>query len=164
MFAARVKPFEASEMVNPIFAFVPDNLGEPQLIDDVVIVVCETNPKQPPHVLENKSLRTNLSYRPNSFGKKITLVRMPSVFSPDGKWLARGPPKHDLNTTFVLSKVMTTNVPFNNIPVSHVADPAEFVMPKCLARVGIPFKDRLMLITGLGRSKGHSSSADEEFK
>jgi hypothetical protein len=81
VFPTRVNSLESTKVIAPLLVRAPWHIWEAKLMDDVVVVIREANPKQPLHVFEYECLGLDVPNCPNGFGEHIALILMPKVFA-----------------------------------------------------------------------------------
>ena len=151
-------------MIGPSLSVSLWNIGKPQLVNNVAVVVRETRSKQSLHVFEYEPLGLNVPNRPNRFREHVALIRVSQVLAADGKRLTGGAAGHQLDAPFIRLEVMVSHVALHNLPVPHVLHTISPVTMQCSARVAIPIQDRDVLESGAGRPKREAPSTDKEFK
>ena len=133
-------------------------------MNDVVVVVRESWPKESLDIFEYEPLWSYVSNSADCLWKQVAVIGAAQVFASDGKGLTWRTTRHEMDPSLVLLEVMVANVALYDLPVPHMFDSVRPVAPQCAAGVAVPIEDSDVLESGAGHAESESSGTNEEFK
>jgi hypothetical protein len=150
-------------MINPIFAFSAYDIWIAQLKNDVAEILRKRLSCKPFHVFENKYTRLNFTHYSSCLREKVPAVTHRTVFTTDGKWLARWATGDQVGPASPGAKILMMNVPLDEGPMPNSFISTPLVGTDCLTRIMIVLEHGIMLEPRVRSGESKTASASEKL-